>query len=112
MTKINLTIRLTKNYQTVEIGATDIDPVKYYDTEDWLLKNAQVCLNRIVPEEGEVKEQYQSNYREVQNPKGATASQKQVNFLRKLGYAGDVTQLSVTEANDIIKKLKAEKGIQ
>ena len=112
MTKINLTIKLSRNYQTVELGATDIDPAKYYDTENWIIKNAHQCLDQIAPGNGEIKEEYQSNYKEVQNPKGAIASQKQVNFLRKLGYTGDVTHLSVTEANEIIRTLKTEKGIQ
>ena len=44
--------------------------------------------------------------------RGAKASQKQINFIRMLGYTGVVDDFTVGDANDLIKKLKQEKGMK
>lgn len=116
--KLNLTVKTTKNYQTIEISATDIETAKYTDTKMWLIKEAQQLIDVLVPGENITQKPQtrvydsvptqQTNYQPMQNSKGALASQKQINFLRSLGYNGDASNLSVTEANDLIKQLKTK----
>lgn len=117
--KLNLTIKTTKNYQTVELSATDIEVSKYPETKDWLIREANIAINQLVPGENfsqkpqtvvyedSVPTQI-TDYKPATQPKGALASQKQINFLRSLGYQGDVSELSVSEANNLIKQLKVK----
>ena len=108
--KLNLTVKTTKNYQTIELSATDIEVGKYPETKAWLIKEAQNAINQLVPGENITQmpsvQTTKTNYQPMSQPKGALASQKQINFLRSLGYTGPVDNLSVTEANDLIKQLK------
>ena len=116
--KLNLTVKTTKNYQTIEISATDIEVGKYPDVKHWLIKEAQTAIDELVPGENVTQKPQtrvydsvptqQTNYQPMQNSKGALASQKQINFLRSLGYTGDASNMSVTEANDLIKQLKTK----
>lgn len=115
--KLNLTVKTTKNYQTIELSATDIEVSKYPQTKDWLIREAQNAINQLVPGENfsqkpqtvvyeDAVPTQKTDYQPGTQPKGALASQKQINFLRSLGYRDEVEGLSVSEANDLIKKLK------
>ena len=104
--KLNLTVKTTKNYQTIELGATDIEIAKYKDTSDWLIKESKNLINKLVPDEGAI---YQSSYQPATNLGGQLASQKQINYCRALGYDGDCNGLTITEVDKIIKELKAKK---
>ena len=118
--KLNLTVKTTKNYQTIELGATDIEVSKYPETKAWLIREAQTAINQLVPGENFSQKPVQTvvyedqvatqitDYEPATQHKGALASQKQINFLRALGYTGDTTNLSVSEANDLIKQHKTK----
>ena len=118
--KLNLTVKTTKNYQTIELGATDIEVSKYPETKMWLIREAQFAINELVPGENYSQKPVQTviyedqvatqitDYEPASQHKGAMASQKQINFLRALGYTGDTTNLSVSEANDLIKQMKTK----
>ena len=116
--KLNLTIKATKNYQTVELTAENMDLTNFDSDRNWLIMKAQEALEIMVPGENYSQKPAQivtytdsvptqkTEYQAATQPKGAPASQKQINFLRSLGYQDDVTDLSVTEANNLIKQLK------
>lgn len=117
--KLNLTVKTTKNYQTIELGATDIEVSKYPEIKSWLIREAQAAINELVPGENYSQKPQtviyedtiptqQTGYQPATEHKGAVASQKQINFLRALGYNGDTTNLSVSEANDLIKQMKTK----
>ena len=108
--KLNLTIKAIKNYQTVELTAENMDFGNFYNDRDWMVSQAVETLNKLVPEDGEIVTTTNTNYKAATQLKGASASQKQVNFLRALGYTEDVSNMSVTEANYLIKQLKASKS--
>ena len=107
MTKYNMTITLTKNGQTVQMGATDIELKGFIETETTLIKHGSTIINTLIP--GEDSTISNSTYTPVSNPGGAIASQKQVNFLHALGYGGDCSNLTVSQANDLIKEYKMKK---
>ena len=117
--KLNLTVKTTKNYQTIELSATDIEVSKYPETKAWLIREAQSAINQLVPGENfsqkpsvvvyeESVPTQITDYEPATQHKGALASQKQINFLRALGYTGDTTNLSVSEANELIKQHKTK----
>lgn len=117
--KLNLTVKTTKNYQTIELSAADIEVSKYPETKTWLIREAQVAINQLVPGENfsqkpsvvvyeDKVETQTTDYEPATQHKGAMASQKQINFLRALGYNGDTTNLSVSEANELIKQMKTK----
>lgn len=106
--EINLTIKGIKNNQIVELQLNDVDYDNYLLHQEWATDAVKMALDKLAPED--VSEPVvTSNYKPVTNPKGAMASQKQINFLHVLGYNGDCTNLSVTEANALIERLKTRK---
>lgn len=107
--KLNLTIKATKNYQTVEISATDIEVSKYVETKQWLIKEAQNAINEFVP--GENTTQRVNTHQPAQRVKPvAPISQKQIDYLMKLGYNGDVLSLTASEASNLIDRIKSNRN--
>lgn len=80
----NLTIKTTKNYQSIEISATDIIPEDYEAVKMWLIDEAKLAINQLEPGENitqkintsstNTKERYKAQT--VKNGKMATENQK------------------------------------
>ena len=102
--KLNLTIKATKNYQTVEISATDIEVAKYTDTKNWLIKEAQNAIEQFVPGDNYTQRQSQ----QVSRPRERMASEKQINYLKRLfpNQNIDYSNMTAREASSLIDQYK------
>lgn len=100
--KLNLIIKTTKNYQTVELSATDIEVSKYPETKMWLIREAQFAINELVPGENVSQMATQVVPQAPAQPKAVPASPKQINLLHTLGYTGPTDNLTVVEASTLI----------
>ena len=98
---LSLTIKTTKNYQTVELTANNIEIGKYPETKMWLIREAQFAINELVPGEN-VTQTTQVIPQIPAQPKAVPASPKQINLLHTLGYTGSTDNLTVVEASTLI----------
>ena len=105
--KLNIKVKVhNQQNDTIEIEATDVEQGRILEIKNTLLRIAYEGAM------GHVTEAPSLNYEPASDMRGAKASQKQINFIRMLGYTGEVDDFTVGDANDLIKKLKQEKGMK
>lgn len=107
--KLNISIETKKNDQIIKLAITDMSPSSFEADVAWGIEQAKKAINLLAPGEGQVETSV-SNYQPGTQTKGALASQKQINFIRALGYTEEIENMSVTEANELIKQLKGSKN--
>lgn len=99
--KLNFTVKATKNYQTIEISATEIEISKYPETKMWMMREAQICIDQFVPGENVTQVTTSGTPRRTVKP----ASEKQLSYLRRITNNDpniDFDNLTAREASDLL----------
>lgn len=105
--KLNIKVKIhNEQNDTIEIEATDVEQGRILEIKNTLLR---IAYDGSI---GHATEAPSLSYEPASDMRGAKASQKQINFIRMLGYTGVVDDFTVGDANDLIKKLKQEKGMK
>ena len=105
--KLNIKVKVhNQQNDTIEIEATDVEQGRILEIKNTLLRIAYEGAM------GYVTEAPSLNYEPASDMRGAKASQKQINFIRMVGYTGVVDDFTVGDAKDFIKKLKQEQRMK